>query len=89
MASPRGWVVALYIMGGFAAAMLGSRFVIRPLMHFVAHTNVREAFTALALLLVIGAAMVTDHLGLSPAFGAFLGGVLLADIDKPAKAASD
>ncbi|MHB1111460.1 MAG: cation:proton antiporter domain-containing protein, partial [Devosia sp.] len=53
--------------------------VIRPLMHFVAHTNVREAFTALALLLVIGAAMVTDHLGLSPALGAFLGGVLLAD----------
>lgn len=79
VASPRGWLVAVYIVGGFVAAMLGSRFVIRPLMQFVAHTNVREAFTALALLLVIGAAMVTQYVGLSPALGAFLGGVLLAD----------
>jgi glutathione-regulated potassium-efflux system ancillary protein KefC len=79
VANPRGWVVAAYIVGGFAAAVLGSRFVIRPLMQFVAHTKVREAFTALALLLVIGAAMVTQYLGLSPALGAFLGGVLLAD----------
>lgn len=79
VASPRGWIVAAYILGGFAAAILGSRFVIRPLMHFIAHTNVREAFTALALLLVIGAALVTGYVGLSPALGAFLGGVLLAD----------
>ena len=79
VASPRGWIVAAYIVGAFAAAMLGSRYVIRPLMHFVALTNVREAFTALALLLVIGAAMGTQYLGLSPALGAFLGGVLLAD----------
>jgi glutathione-regulated potassium-efflux system ancillary protein KefC len=76
---PRGWVLALYIVGGFAAAMLGSRFVIRPIMHFVAVTHAREAFTALALLLVVGAALVTGYLGLSPALGAFLGGVLLAD----------
>lgn len=76
---PRGWAVAAVIVGAFAAAMLGSRFVIRPLMHFVAKTNVREAFTALALLLVIAAAMGTQYFGLSPALGAFLGGVLLAD----------
>jgi glutathione-regulated potassium-efflux system ancillary protein KefC len=76
---PRGWLLALYIVGGFAAAMLGSRFVIRPIMHFVAVTHAREAFTALALLLVVGAALVTGYLGLSPALGAFLGGVLLAD----------
>ncbi len=76
---PRGWVVAATIVGAFAAAMLGSRYVIRPLMHFVALTNVREAFTALALLLVIGAAVALTSVGLSPALGAFLGGVLLAD----------
>ncbi len=76
---PRGWVVAVYIVVGFAVAMLGSRFVIRPLMHFVAVTHAREAFAALTLLLVVGAALVTTYLGLSPALGAFLGGVLLAD----------
>jgi glutathione-regulated potassium-efflux system ancillary protein KefC len=77
--SPTGWLVALYIIGGFVAALLLSRFAIRPLMHFVAAVNVREAFTALALLLVVGAALLMDYLGLSPALGAFLGGVLLAD----------
>lgn len=77
--SPRGWVVAALIVGGFVAALLGSRFVIRPLMHFIAAANVREAFTALALLLVVGASLATGYVGLSPALGAFLGGVLLAD----------
>jgi voltage-gated potassium channel Kch len=48
-------------------------------MHFVAVVNVREAFLALALLLVVGAALLAGELGLSPALGAFLGGVLLAD----------
>lgn len=76
---PTGWLVAAYIVGGFAVALLGSRFVIRPLMHFVAVSNAREAFTAMALLLVVGAALITTYLGLSPALGAFLGGVLLAD----------
>lgn len=76
---PRGWVLAGYIVAAFAAAMLGSRFIIRPLMHFVAATHAREAFTALTLLLVVGAALGTTYVGLSPALGAFLGGVLLAD----------
>jgi glutathione-regulated potassium-efflux system ancillary protein KefC len=77
--NPQGWLVAAYIVGGFAVAIFASRYVIRPLMHFVALANVREAFTALALLLVVGAALVMQYLGLSPALGAFLGGVLLAD----------
>jgi glutathione-regulated potassium-efflux system ancillary protein KefC len=77
--SPTGWIVALYIVGGFIAALLASRFVIRPLMHWVAVVNVREAFLALTLLLVVGAALLSSYLGLSPALGAFLGGVLLAD----------
>ncbi len=76
---PRGWVVAAIIIGGFIVASLASRFVIRPLMHFVAVADAREAFIAFALLLVVGAALLATSLGLSPAMGAFLGGVLLAD----------
>jgi glutathione-regulated potassium-efflux system ancillary protein KefC len=77
--NPIDWWVALVVVGAFAAALLGSRFVIRPLMSWLARTRVPEAFTAFALALVIGAALVTESLGLSPALGAFFGGVLLAD----------
>ncbi len=77
--NPIDWWLALVVVGAFIAALFGSRFVIRPLMSWLARTRVPEAFTAFALALVIGAALVTESLGLSPALGAFLGGVLLAD----------
>ena len=77
--NPFDWWIALTIIGGFAAALLGSRYVIRPILHWLALTNVREAFTAFGLALVVGAALLTESIGLSPALGAFLGGVLLAD----------
>lgn len=77
--NPVDWWLALVVMGAFIAALFGSRYVIRPLMSWLARTRVPEAFTAFALLLVIGAALVTESFGLSPALGAFLGGVLLAD----------
>jgi glutathione-regulated potassium-efflux system ancillary protein KefC len=77
--NPIDWWLALVVVGAFGAALLGSRFVIRPLMAWLARTRVPEAFTAFALALVVGAALGTESLGLSPALGAFLGGVLLAD----------
>lgn len=77
--NPIDWWLALVVVGAFVAALLGSRFVIRPLMSWLARTRVPEAFTAFALALVIGAALATESFGLSPALGAFLGGVLLAD----------
>lgn len=77
--NPFDWWVALALVGAFLAALAGSRFVIRPLMRWIALTKVPEAFTAFALALVVGAALTTDSFGLSPALGAFLGGVLLAD----------
>jgi glutathione-regulated potassium-efflux system ancillary protein KefC len=77
--NPAAWILPASIIGMFVAALFGSRYVIRPLMHFVALTHAREAFTALALLLVVGAALGTSALGMSPALGAFIGGVLLAD----------
>ncbi|WP_423066657.1 monovalent cation:proton antiporter-2 (CPA2) family protein [Devosia sp. CN2-171] len=77
--NPIDWWLALVVVGAFVAALFGSRFVIRPLMGWLARTRVPEAFTAFALALVIGAALATESLGLSPALGAFLGGVLLAD----------
>lgn len=77
--NPAGWLVALQIVGAFVGALVASRYLIRPLMRFIAAAGATEAFTAFALLLVIGAAVLMEVLGLSPALGAFLGGVLLAD----------
>ena len=79
VANPYGWWIALVIIGGFIAVTLASRFLMNPLMRWVAMAKVPEAFTALGLLLVIGAAFATESMGLSPALGAFLAGVLLAD----------
>jgi glutathione-regulated potassium-efflux system ancillary protein KefC len=78
--APFDWWVALALVGAFLAALAGSRWVIRPfLMPWIARAKVPEAFTAFALALVIGAALVAESFHLSPALGAFLGGVLLAD----------
>jgi glutathione-regulated potassium-efflux system ancillary protein KefC len=79
VANPYSWWIALVIIGGFIAVILASRYLINPLMRWVALTKVPETFTALGLLLVIGAAFATSSLGLSPALGAFFAGVLLAD----------
>ena len=51
----------------------------RPIFRFIAQTHLREIFTAAALLLVIGIALLMAQVGLSPALGTFLAGVVLAN----------
>lgn len=56
-----------------------ARYLLRPLLHFVAAARIQEVFTAAALLLVLGAALMMQTIGISMALGAFLAGVLVAD----------
>ena len=77
--NPIDWLTPLTLIGAFIGAIIAGRFLVRPLLGYIARTGVREAFTALGLALVIGAALLTQYVGLSPALGAFIGGVLLAD----------
>ncbi len=79
--NPYSWWIALVIIGGFVAVTLASRYLMPFVMRWVAESKIPEGFTALGLLLVISAAVGTSALGMSPAFGAFLAGVLLADSD--------
>jgi glutathione-regulated potassium-efflux system ancillary protein KefC len=79
--NPYSWWIALVVIGGFLAVTLASRYLMPFVMRWVANSKIPEGFTALGLLLVIGAAFGTSALGMSPAFGAFLAGVLLADSD--------
>ena len=74
-----GWGVALVTLGAVAAVILGGIFLSRPLFRFIADSRLREMFTAAALLLVIGIALLMTLVGLSPALGTFLAGVVLAN----------
>ncbi len=57
----------------------GGRYLLQPILHRVTHTRSQEIFTALVVLLVLGSALLTEHLGLSMAMGAFIAGLLIAD----------
>lgn len=76
---PSGWTPALKGVAVIAAVVVGSRLVVRPILKAVAAYGGREVFTAAALLLVVGAALIMEKIGLSMPLGAFLAGVLLAD----------
>lgn len=77
--NPLDWITPLIIVGAFIGAVIAGRYLVRPLLGYVARTGVREAFTALGLAMVFGAALLAQSQGLSPALGAFIGGVMLAD----------
>ena len=64
-----------------AAIIVAGRHLLRPVFRFIAEAHLREIFTATALLLVIGIALLMDFVGLSPALGTFLAGVVLSDSD--------
>ncbi|EED36076.1 glutathione-regulated potassium-efflux system protein KefC [Luminiphilus syltensis NOR5-1B] len=74
-----GWSYALVIVGAVGGVIVGGHFCSRPLFQAVASTGLREAFTAAALLLIIGIALLMSLVGLSPALGTFLAGVVLAN----------
>jgi glutathione-regulated potassium-efflux system protein KefB len=74
-----GWQQALLVIGVITAIIVTGQFLIRPVFRFIAESRLREMFTATALLIVIGIAVLMQSIGLSPALGTFLAGVVLAD----------
>ncbi|NOI97449.1 MULTISPECIES: monovalent cation:proton antiporter-2 (CPA2) family protein [Vibrio] len=74
-----GWAYGLVITASIAIVVVGGHFLSRPLFRFVASSGLREIFTATALMLVIGIAALMSLVGLSPALGTFLAGVVLAN----------
>lgn len=74
-----GWGYTLVVLGTVAVVVFGGHFLSRPLFRFIAESRLREIFTASALLLVIGIALLMTLVDLSPALGTFLAGVVLAN----------
>lgn len=76
---PSDWMRIGMKVAAFVGMLLGGRYLLRPLFRYIASAKVREVFTAASLLLVLGAALFMDLLGLSMALGTFIAGVLLAE----------
>ena len=66
------------IGGAIAALVIAGRYLLNPFFRLLAWTGAREVMTAAALLIVLGAALLMQAVGMSMALGAFLAGVLLA-----------
>ncbi len=74
-----GWQAAIITLAAIAFVVLGGSVLTRPLFRFIAVAQLRELFTATALMMVVGIALLMSLVGLSPALGTFLAGVVLAN----------
>ena len=79
VAGLNGWQTALVTLAAIGVVVIIGSYLTRPLFRFIASAQLRELFTATALLIVIGIALLMSLVGLSPALGTFLAGVVLAN----------
>lgn len=73
------WAAALVTLGAIAFVGIGGAVLTGPVFRYVEMAKLRELFTATALMFVIGIALLMSLVGLSPALGTFLAGVVLAN----------
>lgn len=78
-AGGEAWLAVAEALGAVVALIVVGRFALGPLFHVIAATKSDEIFTAAALLVVVGSALLMQYVGLSMAMGAFIAGVLLAE----------
>jgi monovalent cation:proton antiporter-2 (CPA2) family protein len=72
------WAQPLVTLGAVVAIVIAGQFVVPRGFAILAKTGLRELLTAAALLLIVGVALLMTQVGLSPALGAFVAGVVLA-----------
>ena len=73
------WLQTASVLGAVGGIVLIGKYAIVPLLRVIAKTHMRELFTASALLIVVAIALLMQQVGLSPALGTFLAGVILAN----------
>ena len=74
-----GWQQALVVLGAIGGIIVAGRYLVGPMFRWVAKTRQRELFMATALLMIFAIAELMVVVGLSPALGTFLAGVVLAN----------
>ncbi|WP_108482306.1 cation:proton antiporter [Oceaniglobus ichthyenteri] len=73
------WGITLVTLVAVGLIVLFGMYATRPIFKFIHRAHLRELYVALALLIVISIAFVMTLVGLSPALGTFLAGVVLAN----------
>lgn len=73
------WLYAIFVAGVIGSVILIGHYLSRHLFLIIAKTNLREVFTAFSLALVVGVTLLMESIGVSPALGAFIAGVVLAN----------
>ncbi len=74
-----GWQTALITLAAIVGVFAIGNYAVTPLFRFVARARLRELFVSTALMVVLGIALLMTMVGLSPALGTFLAGVVLAN----------
>lgn len=76
--SLNGWQAALASFSVILVVVLGGHFLTDPIFRFISRTGLRELFVSTALMLILIIALLMTVVGLSPALGTFLAGVVMA-----------
>lgn len=74
-----GWGAALVTLAIVAGIVLAGHYLSRPIFRFVHAAKLPEMSTFISLLMVLGIAFLMMLVGLSPALGTFVAGVVLAN----------
>lgn len=74
-----GWQTTAVTIAAVAFVIFAGNWLTRPIFRYIASAGLRELFTAAALMMVVGIALLMSLVGLSPALGTFIAGVVLAN----------
>ncbi|KTD46738.1 glutathione-regulated potassium efflux system [Legionella rubrilucens] len=73
------WAHPFIVTGVIGTMIIAGHFFSSHLFFIVARTHLREVFTATSLALIVGITLLMEAVGVSPALGAFVAGVVLAN----------
>ena len=74
-----GWQAAIITVAAIGAVIAGGAFLTDPIFRFVSRARLRELFVMTALMIVLCIALLMSMVGMSPALGTFLAGVVMAN----------
>ncbi len=74
-----GWQTTLVTLAAIAFVVFAGSYLTSPIFRFIGRAQLRELFVAAALMIVVGIAVLMSLVGLSPALGTFIAGVVLAN----------
>ena len=72
------FMLAIKSIGIMVLVLVGNRWVMPKVLHLIALTKNKELFLMCILLICLAVALLTSELGMSLAFGAFLGGLMIS-----------